>query len=327
MSVASDTLPVVIDSKTGLLALIKKQDYVVTRAQALSGGMSPHALSHRLRDGGPWRPLLPGVYVTVTGTPTTVQREMAAVLYGGGYTVITGAAALRHHHMPAPEGEVIDVLVPAGKKRQSISFVSVHRTTLMPGLVMGPPLRSYALPARAAADAARWLTDLRDVRAVIAGAVQSKRCTITELADELRVGAIRDSAQLRRVLAEVAEGVRSAPEAELRILILKARLPLPMFNPLLYLPDGTFIAQPDAWWPEAGVAIEVDSKRWHFEAADWEHTMDRHTDLGQFGIVTLHFTPHKIREEPAFVMQRMTNAYNSGITRPRLPIKAVPAKG
>lgn len=287
--------------------------------------MTPHALSHRLRDGGPWQRLVPGVYVTVTGTPTQVQREMAAMLYGGGYTVITGAAALRHHRMPAPESGVIDILVPAQRQRQSISFVKVHRTALMPKLVMGPPLRSYALPARAAADTARWLTDLRDVRAVIAGAVQSKRCTVGELAEELRAGGIRNSARLRRVLAEVAQGVRSAPEAELRILIIRAGLPLPMFNPRLYLPDGSFIAQPDAWWPEAGVAIEVDSKRWHFEAADWERTMDRHSDLGQFGIVTLHFTPHKLREDPAFVVQRMTNAYNSGIARPRLLIKVKPA--
>lgn len=309
-----------------LRALVERQESVVTRAQALAGGLTHNALSHRLRQGGPWQPLLPGVYLTVTGTPTLIQREMAAILYGGRYTVITGAAALRHHRMPAPDSEVIDILIPAARKRQSVSYVSVHRTTRMPKLVIGPPSRDYALPARAAADAARWLTDLREVRAVVAGAVQSRRCTVAELADELRSGGIRDSALLRTVLAEVTEGIRSAPEAELRVLIRKAGLPMPMFNPRLYLYDGTFIAQPDAWWPEAGVAIEVDSKRWHFQDAHWEHTMDRHSDLGQYSIVTLHFTPHKIRTEPVAVTKKIVNAYNSGITRPRLPIKAVPAR-
>jgi hypothetical protein len=309
------------------LSLIEKKDYVVTRAQALAGGMTAHALRHRLRDGGPWQPLLPGVYLTVTGTPTLVQREMAAILYGGPRTIITGAAALRHHRMPAPDGDIIDILIPAARQRQSVSYVTVHRTTRMPKLVIGPPSRDYALPARAAADAARWLTDLRKVRAVVAGAVQSRRCTVAELAGELRACGIRDSALLRLVLAEVGEGVGSAPEAELRVLIGKAGLPMPMFNPRLFLPDGTFIAQPDGWWADAGVALEVESKRWHFAAADWEHTMDRHTDLGQYSIVTLHFTPHKIRTQPALVIKRMTSAYNSGITRPRLPIVAVPAGG
>jgi hypothetical protein len=308
-----------------LRAQIEQQDCVVSRTQALAGGLTHNALSHRLRRGGPWRPMLPGVYLTVSGTPTLEQKEMAAILYGGPRTVITGAAALRHHGMPAPDSEMIDILIPAARKRQSVSYVVAHRTTQMPKLVVGPPQRDYALPARAAADAARWLTDLRGVRAVVIGALQSNRCTVAELSQELLTGGIRGSAMFRSVLTEAGEGVRSVPEAELRALIQRAGLPMPLFNPRLYLPDGTFIARPDAWWPEASVAIEVDSKRWHFQADDWEHTMDRHSELGQYSIVTLHFTPHKIRTEPAFVIKRMTNAYNTGITRPRLPIKAVSA--
>jgi hypothetical protein len=309
-----------------LRALIEKQSAVVTRAQALRGGLSHHAVSYRLRAGGPWQPLLPSVYLTVTGKPTQRQREVAAVLYGGTYAVITGLAAVRHHHMPGPGTDAVDLLVPARRQCRSVSYVVVHRTTRMPKLVTGPPQVSYALPARAVADAARWLTELREVRALVAGAVQSRHCTLDELAEELREGPRQNSMLFREVLTEVANGVLSAPEAELRDLIIKAGLPLPLFNPWLYLADGTFIGRPDAWWPQAGVAIEADSKRWHFWEADWEHTMDRHTDLGQYSIVTLHFTPHKIRSEPQTVMQKMTNAYNSGIQRPRLPIKAVPAR-
>ena len=307
-----------------LYALIQKQSAVVTRAQALRGGLSHHAVSHRLRTGGPWQPILPGVYLTMTGLPTRVQREIAAVLYGGAPAIITGLAAVRHHRMPAPDCDVIDLLVPARRQCQSVSFVAVHRTTRMPKLVVGPSTVSYALPARAVADAARWLTDLREVRALVAGAVQSRGCWLDELVDELREGPRQGSALFREVLSEVTEGIRSAPEAELRTLIVRAGLPLPMFNPSLYLANGTFIARPDAWWPEAGVAVEVDSKRWHFSEDDWNRTMDRHSDLGQYSIVTLHFTPNKLRTEQADVMRRMTNAYRSGIQRPRLPIKAVP---
>jgi hypothetical protein len=310
-----------------LRALIEKQSAVVTRGQALGGGLSRHAVNHRLRAGGPWQPILPGIYLTVTGKPTQAQREIAAVLYGGSYTVITGLAAVHHHRIPGPESDVIDVLVPDRRQCRSVSYVAVHRTTRMPKLVVGPPTVSYALPARAVADAVRWMTDLRQVRALVAGAVQSGGCWIDELAGELREGPRQGSGLFREVLSEVAEGVRSAPEADLRGLIIKARLPLPMFNPSLYLPNGTFIGCPDAWWPEAGVAIEVDSKRWHFREADWEHTMDRHSDLGQYSIVTLHFSPHKLRTEQADVIRRMINAYNSGIQRPRLPIKAVAVSG
>lgn len=104
------------------------------------------------------------------------------------------------------------------------------------------------------------MTDLREVRALIAGAVQKRACPLDALVGELREGHSRGSARLRRVLEEVADGVRSVTEGELRDLIQSARLPAPMFNTRLFTADGRFIASPDAWWPEAGVAVEVDSR-------------------------------------------------------------------
>ena len=108
-----------------LRALIEKQAYVVTRAQALRTGLSHHAVSHRLRAGGPWQPLLPGVYLTVTGKPTQRQLDMAAVLYGGTYAVISGLAAVRHHRMPGPETDSVDLLVPARRQCRSVSYLSL----------------------------------------------------------------------------------------------------------------------------------------------------------------------------------------------------------
>jgi hypothetical protein len=307
-----------------LLAVIEKQGAVISRAQALRGGLSRHAVGYRIRVGGPWQPILPGVYLTLTGQPTLAQREMAAVLYGGQPTVITGLAAVRHLGLPVTGSELIDILVPAARQCRSVSYVAVHRTRQYPKRVMRRGLIQFALPARAVADASRWMTSLRDVRALVSGAVQDRKCTVDELLAELRCGPQHGSALLRKVLAEVADGSRSAPEAELRVLIKKAGLPMPLFNPKLYLPDGTFLAQVDAWWPEAGVAIEIDSKRWHIRPEDWERTMDRHTRLGQYSIVSLHFTPYRLRKDPAFVVTQMRNAYNSGIARPRLNITARP---
>lgn len=171
----------------------------------------------------------------------------------------------------------------------------------------------------------RGLTDLRAARALLAGVVQNRGCAPRQLKQELDAGPVQYSALLRSVLAEVADGVRSAPEAELRDLIKRAGLPMPLFNPRLYLANGTFIACPDAWWPEAGVAVEIDSKRYHLSPDDWERTMDRHDQLSQYSIVTLHFTPHKLRSDQASVISVLKNAYKSGIARPRLGIRALPA--
>src|SRR5262249_5252289 len=82
-----------------LFRILEKQVDVISRHQALAAGLTRHALGHRLRPGGPWQGLLPGVYMAVTGAPTTLQEEMAALLYAGPGSVITGPAAPRSHHI------------------------------------------------------------------------------------------------------------------------------------------------------------------------------------------------------------------------------------
>jgi hypothetical protein len=244
--------------------------------------------------------------------------------------LITGAAALRYYefrHIPRADNNVVDILVPLSCQRTSTGFVRVHRTAHMPRMwANAPSARRYAFPARAVADTARWLTGLRDVRALVGDAVQNRHCAVAQLTDELRTGGTPNGALLRKVIAEVTDGVRSAPEAELRDLIIKARLPVPLFNPRLYSPSGTFIATPDAWWPDAGVAIEVDSRQWHLAPDDWERTMVRHSDLSQYGIVTLHVTPHQLRSAPDAFLRKAANAYKAGAARPRLAILTLPAQ-
>jgi hypothetical protein len=63
-----------------LAALLRVQYGVIARWQALECGLTSRAIEYRIRHGGPWRAMLPGVYLTVTGVPTPEQRDMAALL-------------------------------------------------------------------------------------------------------------------------------------------------------------------------------------------------------------------------------------------------------
>jgi hypothetical protein len=284
---------------------------VLTREQALTHGLSPDALRHRIRSGGPWQRLLPGIYLTATGEPSHDQLLMAALLYAGPVSVITGPAALPIYKVRPPKIRVVDVLVPATRQRASQAFVAIHQTRRMPsGFTVDAGLR-FALAARAVADTARGVTEISDARAVVASAVQQRRCTIQELAAELTGGPIRYSARLRAVLLEVMAGVRSVPEAEFRDLIRKSGLPLPMFNPRLCL-HGKFLAKPDAWWAAAGVVAEVDSVEWHLSPDDWEKTMRRHDRLAAAGLIVLHFSPRQLRTEPQRVLRDITDALRAG---------------
>ncbi len=308
----------------GLDELLEKQLSVVSRGQLLTLGMTDHAMQYRVRRGGPWQVLLPGVYLAVSGTPSLRQKEMAALLYAGPGSLITGPMALLHHSIRSVSVlDTIDVLVPAGRQRLDTGFARLHRTTRMPTRISSSGPVRLALVPRAVADTARKLTSLRDVRAVVADAVQLGRCTISQLAEELRNGPVKGSATFRSVLAEVADGIRSTAEGDLRDLIRTARLPMPLFNPSLYLGD-TFLAKPDAWWPDAGVAAEVDSREWHLSPEYWDRTRRRHTQMAVAGIHPLHFSPHDIRTDPATVIKSITDALESGRNRPPLPIRTVP---
>jgi hypothetical protein len=311
----------------GLEELLDRQFSVTSRSQLLALGMKDNAMQWRVRAGGPWQTLLPGVYLALTGMPNLPQQEMAALLYAGPGSLITGPVALMHHGLRSPVPlETVDVLVPPQRQRQSSGFARLHRTfRLPPQFVSSGPLR-FAPVARAVSDTAWLLTDVREVRGVVADAVQRGRCTVPQLAGELAAGPVRGSAAFRSVLAEVAEGIRSAAEGDLRGVIRTARLPAPLFNASLYVGD-TFIARPDAWWPAAGVSAEADSREWHLSPADWDRTRQRHDLMCAAGILPLHFSPRQIRREPAEVVRLIKAALDRGLQRPPLPIRTIPCNG
>jgi hypothetical protein len=309
-----------------LRAVLRKQQRVIARGQALACGVSPGALRYRTSASGGWQRLLPGVYLASDGIPTEEQNEIAALAYAGSGSVITGPAALRHHNVGAPESPLVTVLIPAERKVQSAAFVKIWRTASMPPVVLDDHGVRIVLPARAVADTARRLASLGDVRSVVAAAVQTRTCLISQLEEELERGPRRNSALLRQAIGEVRDGVRSVAEAEFRDLILRAGLPMPMFNARI-LDGDVFIAKPDAWWPEAGVAAEVDSRQWHLSPSDWERTVRRHTTMTEHGILVLHFTPLMIRAEPATVAAKIRNGLRAGGARPRLGLRTLPATG
>ena len=286
----------------------------------------PHStLDRQIAPGGPWQRLLPGVYLAVTGVATRDQREMAALLYAGPRSLITGSAAVRRHRLSPPGPDVVDVLVPWSVKRQSVAFVRVHRTRRMPerGYVTGKIW--FAKPPRAVADAARTLTRFDDVRGIVCAAVQQRTCTVAELTEELQAGPTVGTTLFRDALAEIGDGVRSVAEGDLRTLILNSDLPRPMFNARLFDSGGVFIAAVDDWWPEAGVGSEVDSRAYHLSAGDQDRTTDRHDRLIAQGILLLHFSPKRIKADPAGVLADIRDAIEQGRRRPRLPITALPA--
>jgi hypothetical protein len=307
------------DSKS-LARLLRQQDDLVTRKQSVACGLTNAALRRRIQPGGPWQVLLPGIYLAATGVPTLRQRATAAYLFAGPGLAITGPAALSWHGIRAYSGSEVDVLVPTTCHRVGVGFARLHRTAIDLDIGYCDGILRYAPPARAMTDTVRQMREIADVRAVLAAGVQQGKVQVWQLAEELARGPTRGSKLLRIALAEVAEGIRSATEGDLVDLVRWARLPMPMLNPRL-LVDGEFLACPDAWWPEAGVAAEADSREWHLSPADWAQTMARHARMSAHGIIVLHYPPSRIRAERREVAAELRAALQTG----RGPLPAIQA--
>ena len=309
-----------------LRRILAAQHHVISRSQALESGIPRSTVNTWCKAGGKWQKLLPGVYLTLTGKPTVEQRHMAALLYAGAGSVITGPAALRLHRLRSPGPDAIDVLIPWAVKRQSTGFVRVHRTRRMPRCYATGQIR-FATAARAVADAAHGFRTLDDVRAVIAEAVQKRACTIAEIGLELAEGSARDTVHLRTALAEVRDGVRSVAEARFRQRVQESDLPRPMYNAFLRAADGGDIGEADAWWADAGVSAEIDSQEYHFYRRDWLRTDAKHSRMLKHGILPHHFAPSRIDNDWPAIYDELKSSIKEGLQRPRLPIIAFEALG
>lgn len=306
--------------------IARAQHTVITRQQAIECGMSHSTTESWVAPGGKWQRILPGVYSMATGKLTLEQRQVAALLYAGPVSVITGPAAVRLHRLRSPGPDAIDVLVPWTVRRQSMGFVRIHRTRRMPACYRTGPIR-FARPARAVADAAHGFTALDDVRAVVAEAVQKRACSIAEIGLELEEGSKRESGHLRTALAEVRDGIRSVAEARFRQRVQRSDLPRPMYNAFLRTADGTDIGEVDAWWADAGVSVEIDSQEYHFYREGWLRTDAKRSRLVKHGILPHNIAPTRVDNDWAGIYDELKSSIREGRQRPRLPIVAFEALG
>jgi hypothetical protein len=293
--------------RDALARTLGRQHGIIGRRQAISCGLTAKAIEHRLRPDGPWQLVLPGVYLAGRGSLTDQQRAMAAWEHAGRAIAITGPTAVSWHAIPVPRSAFVDVLVPPACRRVNVGFVRLQRTSLLPEVFHTDGKVSYVDPARAVTDTVRTMADLSDVRALVAAGVQRGKVAVWQLASELERGPVQGSARLRRALAEVSDGARSAAEADLLTLIRQSKLPEPLYNPRLYV-GKVFLASPDAWWPGSGLAVEVDSRAWHLSPADWERTLARHARMTAEGILVLHFPPGRLRKERRAIVSEMRSA-------------------
>jgi hypothetical protein len=288
---------------------------VAAVADLASLGMPTSTISRRVQAGHARR-LLRGVVKEGPDEPTADQRAAAALVYAGPGAVLSGGEALRRYGLtdPRPDARIL-VLVVAGRQRTSSAFVVIERTDRPPRAVTIDGLPVAPLE-RAVIDTVRRLDRRDEVRAVLAEAVQARRTTVARLSAELAAGSQRGTALPRQVLDELGAGVRSVAEGWARDFHRNSGLPPVLWNPRLYDPSGVFIASPDAYFPDVGLAWEIDSLKHHFSLEDWDETLRRRARMQSFGLVVAHTRPRRLHRDEAAVAEEMWGAYRLAAARP-----------
>jgi len=301
-------------------------DGVASRAQLLGAGIAPATMSRRSRPGGPWRRLLPGVYLLGRGEPTRRQQVRAALLYAGEPSAVTGIEAARRHGVQRlPEDGRVHVLVPHESHVSSRDFLLVERTRRAVSVQSrdGIPV---AAPPRCLVDAARRLSRLDEVRALLADAVQRSICGVDDLVAEVTCQGLPGAALPRLVLAEVADGVRSAAEAWARSLVYRSgRVPQPRWNVAVRTREGRLLAVVDAWWDEVALAWQIDSREFHLDPAGYDRTLRRQSALAAAGVIVVHTVPSRLRADSSAVLEEIISAYwQASRRKPRPDVQATP---
>lgn len=277
--------------------LMRDQDGLISRRQALARGLAPHDLARRLRRRE-WAAVHDGVFVNHTGELTWLQRAWAAVLFAWP-AALSHDSALRVIDGPGKRGRddgLIHVAVAGHRKVRPPEGVQVHRMSHFSARVQWnkhpPRIRFDQAVIDAAADAA---TD-HDAVAVLADAVNSRRTTaprlIEALADRERI-ARRE--WLAGVLADVEAGTCSVLEHGYLTRVERAH-GLPTGERQVEVPDRRMFR--DVEYAERGLIVELDGRLGHSSTDDRDRDMDRDLDSALDGRRTVRLSYGQVFDRP-----------------------------
>jgi restriction endonuclease-like protein len=201
-----------------------------------------------------YRPIFPDVYVPKSEDRSLETMTMGAWLWSGRRAKITGrAAAALHGAKWVDECAPIEML---WRNNHHPSGVIVRNERFQPNEITSLGGMAVATPARAGFDLARHLRGATAVAHLDALALATRitKQDLMSLVDRYPgARGIRGA----RVLIDMMDGGAESPkESWLRLVLIKAGLPLPSTQ--IRVADGQFVAYLDMGWEHPMVAVEYD---------------------------------------------------------------------
>jgi very-short-patch-repair endonuclease len=301
-----------VDQESEILRRAATRHGVITRGDALSGGLTDRQIRHRV-ESGRWERRHYGVYVA-SGSPCTPhQTLMVATLIGDGAASHSSAAWL--HGLRERPPHLHHVTRSANRSGRDDSF-RVHRVRdlLSRDLVTVDSITTTSA-TRTLLDLAATTSDA-ELRALID---RARRLGLTHpdplIARFLSFGSRgrRGTARARRVLQALDEDlalVESDLEAHLLHRIVASGLPAPV--PQYPVRIGPADYRVDFAYPDQLLGIEGDGFEFHARRQRFEDDRARQNDLVLAGWRILRFTWRQICGRPDWVVEQIDRALTDG---------------
>jgi hypothetical protein len=247
-----------------LRALARDQAGVVSRQQALDGGMPVGAITARIRFGK-WQRVHPGVYATFTGPMSRGAQLWAAVLVAGPGAQLSHQSAAEILRLTDRRSPFIHVAIPANRRVIPPQGVRIHISSHLSGgwrFARGIPPHTFA--EQTVVDLVHAADDFNDVIACVTGAFARNLTSDDRLRREAAARRkLRWRADLDEIIRAAAGGAHSVIEYRYDRDVEQAHgLPPAARQVGFAKPDGSR-GYRDRYYQEYGLIIELDGKQYH----------------------------------------------------------------
>jgi hypothetical protein len=282
-----------------IAALAAQQQGVVDLRDLGSLGLGPRAVHHRVAAGKLHR-LHPGVYAVGHPVISVDGRRLAAVRACGAGAVLSRRSAATAWGILNGDGRRFDVVAPGRSGGRSGSeMVDLRRTRrLDPAdvtMLRGVPITTVG----------RTLLDLAGIVGprVLQHAVHEAEVERVLDVDAVLATIERNPGRRGVRVLRAALGV-SAPDPTNSTFVtaflgLCVAFGLPRPKLSVHVDGGDRLYEVDALFADEHVIVELDSRRVHSTARNFDSDRRRDSVLAAHGYQTLRYTWHRIRDEPA----------------------------
>jgi very-short-patch-repair endonuclease len=271
---------------------LRRQDGVITHAQARLAGLSQDAIDRRVR-AGRWQRCARSVYFVADRKFTDAARVRSAVLTYGAEACGSGLAAAWWHGLTRYTPDVVEVTVPRGSRLRRRRGTQLRRRDLDPhDIVLRDGLRVTALPLTVVEAAVRRGGGAKLLDGALQRHVELAQLWRAHLRNKGRHG----SPAARRLLQAAADGARSEAERLLAKLLRDAGITGWKANHPVggYKVDVAFVTE--------RVAIEVDGWAFHHDEDAFQVDRKRQNAISLLGWKVLRFTWLDLTQYPQRVI-------------------------